>query len=766
MKFFDRVKTTTTTAGTGAVTCSATAVSNELRTLSSAGGAVNDVFPYAIGISGSAEWECGLGTITAISSGAVTFSRTPTASSNGGALVNFSTGAKEVVCSPMGATLTKWDNGTSVRVIVASAFLTSDSTLGMTPTLGSNQTAKIQALLDLAANGPLHLIWDVACTVDDIGTSQYACLLVSSNTTWEFLPNCGLVLRGSITKYMIMNKNATINPASRVDKNITFTGLAGVLHGNRDNQPVRGEALLAFYGVDGLYMNCPPEIRKAKQFSWRAANVYKVVIYKARVDFGTGSAEQNTDGYHFNGPCSDIVVKDYTPLNCGDDPLAFNADDAWGEGTFTGPFDNVYGDINNVYVDGVNVNGFLYGVRLLSGASRIDNVVIRNIRGSTGSYSVVLDNYVSPDRAMSPGPGNFGKIVIDGVYTKNTSANATPGWTKMSVHLNAKIEQISVLNVVKSDFNNENFPIVRIGEKANIDQGEIEIRSRSYNAGNYLIEQVDMAPGAQATQLRIKADVYASSAVSGSPVRVQAGATVKQLVLEGQGFNFTSMLNNQGTVSNLHDRSFMDTTAAAPSTWVLQSSAPWSEDTANPGTLTYTTSKSGVVASAKKTTSDGLGGNVKLTGNLRFNSNVAPAADIHAAPILRGNAIVPWSGVQAAYGADFYINQVGSGVSIFKVVGGTQTTIGAVIAGVLARNETYSWAFIAKGSAISLMVQRGSDSLYLQSNGTWSSTAASAFTITDTGVPAASGEWGAYMYNENTPSASIQLTNIAIAAAP
>lgn len=766
MKIFDRVKTTTTTAGAGAVTVSASGASAEFRSLAAAGAVVGDVFPYSIGTAGSAEWENGLGTITAISSGAATFSRTPTASSNGNALVNFAAGTKDVVCTPLGATLTRIENGTSVRVVVASCLLVSDSTLGMTPTLGSNQTAKIQALLDLAANGPLHLIWDVACTVDDIGTSQYACLLVSSNTTWEFLPNCGLVLRGSITKYMIMNKNATINPATRADKNITFTGLSGVLHGNRDNQPVRGEALLAFYGVDGLYMNCPPEIRKAKQFSWRAANVYNVVVYKARCDFGTGSVEQNTDGYHFNGPCSDIVVKDYTALNCGDDPLAFNADDAWGEGNFTGPFDNVYGDITNVYVDGVFVSGFLYGVRLLSGASRIDNFVIRNIRGSTGAYALVLDNYVAPDKAKAPGPGNFGKITVDGIYTKNTSANATPAWTKMAIHLNAKIEQINLLNIVKSDFNGENFPIVRIGEKANIDQARIELDSRSYNSGTYLIEQIDVAPGAQVTQLDIKARVFASSAVSGCPIRIQAGAAIKQLNLEGQGINFANMLLNQGTINNLHDGSFMDSLVAAASTWVLQSSVPWSEDTASPGSLSYTTSKSGVVASAKKTTADGLGGNVKMTGSFRISSSTAPAADIHVAPLVRGSSLVPWSGSQACYGADFYINQVTSGVSLFKKVGGAQSNISSSISGVLSRNETYSWSFVAKNSTISLTVQRASDGLYLQSGGTWSSAASAVFSVTDTGVAAASGEWGVYAYNENTPGASIAITNLAIAAAP
>src|SRR4051812_43271174 len=120
MKFFDRVKTTTTTAGTGAVTCSASAASAEFRTLPSAGAVVGDVFPYAIGVAGSAEWENGLGTITAISGGAATFSRTPTASSNGNALVNFGAGTRDVACVPLATALAKFENGSSVRAVYLS----------------------------------------------------------------------------------------------------------------------------------------------------------------------------------------------------------------------------------------------------------------------------------------------------------------------------------------------------------------------------------------------------------------------------------------------------------------------------------------------------------------------------------------------------------------------------------------------------------------------------------------------------------------------
>jgi len=85
----DRVLETTTTTGTGTITL-AGAVSG-YRAFSTVATANNDTFYYQI--SGATEWEVGLGTRAS----ATTFTRTTVfASSNGGALVNFSAGTKEV----------------------------------------------------------------------------------------------------------------------------------------------------------------------------------------------------------------------------------------------------------------------------------------------------------------------------------------------------------------------------------------------------------------------------------------------------------------------------------------------------------------------------------------------------------------------------------------------------------------------------------------------------------------------------------------------
>jgi hypothetical protein len=90
MTYADRVKETTTTTGTGTIALGGAATG--YRTFASALPAASTV-PYCIQAGG--EWEVGIGTM-----GTGTLARTTVmASSNSGALVNFSAGTKEVFCA-------------------------------------------------------------------------------------------------------------------------------------------------------------------------------------------------------------------------------------------------------------------------------------------------------------------------------------------------------------------------------------------------------------------------------------------------------------------------------------------------------------------------------------------------------------------------------------------------------------------------------------------------------------------------------------------
>ena len=88
----DRVKDTTTTTGTGAITLSGTAPTG-FQTFGAAIGNGNTTY-YTIAGQGTSQWEVGIGTYTA--AGTSLSRDTVLASSNAGALVSFSAGSKDV----------------------------------------------------------------------------------------------------------------------------------------------------------------------------------------------------------------------------------------------------------------------------------------------------------------------------------------------------------------------------------------------------------------------------------------------------------------------------------------------------------------------------------------------------------------------------------------------------------------------------------------------------------------------------------------------
>jgi hypothetical protein len=89
----DRVKDTTTTTGTGAVTLSGTAPSG-YQTFAAAFGSGSRVVGYCI--AAGAEWEVGKGTFN----GTTGLTRdTVRSSSNANALVSFGAGTKDVFCT-------------------------------------------------------------------------------------------------------------------------------------------------------------------------------------------------------------------------------------------------------------------------------------------------------------------------------------------------------------------------------------------------------------------------------------------------------------------------------------------------------------------------------------------------------------------------------------------------------------------------------------------------------------------------------------------
>lgn len=94
LRWADRVLDTSTTRGTGNITTAGSPPSGYIGFASIGSIAINDMFYYGVADQSGPAWEVGLGTV--VSTSPFVFSRAPTASSNSGSAVNFTSGALNV----------------------------------------------------------------------------------------------------------------------------------------------------------------------------------------------------------------------------------------------------------------------------------------------------------------------------------------------------------------------------------------------------------------------------------------------------------------------------------------------------------------------------------------------------------------------------------------------------------------------------------------------------------------------------------------------
>lgn len=137
----DRVRETTTTTGTGTVTL-AGAVTG-FQTFAAIGNG-NTTY-YTIAGQGTSEWEVGIGTYT--SAGTTLARNTVLASSNAGALVNFSAGTKDVFC----------DYPAGRAVIGGMGYIENANTISVSSTINTGNNA--------ISGGPVTVASGVTVTV-------------------------------------------------------------------------------------------------------------------------------------------------------------------------------------------------------------------------------------------------------------------------------------------------------------------------------------------------------------------------------------------------------------------------------------------------------------------------------------------------------------------------------------------------------------------------------------------------------------------------
>jgi hypothetical protein len=437
-------------SGLGVVTLSGTgsAVGDGTTGRTFAAALAADTSPITVRLVEGTAWEV---FDSAYTHSGTTLSRGTLRASSTGSRVAFTSAAKAVLVADARALQWATQGSTPQVVALSSMGILSDADLSQgSSSFGTDQTTKVQAVLNLAtASLPLKVLWDVRCSVTG--------LVMKTHTAIEALPGCGAILRTGSNRTLIENENF-VWTGTRTDKKQSIRG--GVWNGNagasnanniKGNGTVGLVCVFRFYGVEGLDL-FPDEVLAAPSYAIHAINCKDYNAGNALLDCGP-SGVINNDGIHADAGCEDVVFRDLV-INSHDDGVAFNADDLFRDpGNFTYPYypTTVAGPIKNVSVDGVIFKSQLFGVRVLSGASRIDNILLRNLKGYTNGYAVIIDNYLqAPSSLYQAGSGNIGTVEIDGldvdVYAAASDVNVS------IINVNCNIERLIIRNLRRKDF--------------------------------------------------------------------------------------------------------------------------------------------------------------------------------------------------------------------------------------------------------------------------------------------------------------------------
>jgi hypothetical protein len=401
------------------------------------------------------------------------------------------------------------NDGLSANVFYLSTHgAISDAEIGMNSvTFGTDNTAAIQSVLDNAKKSPITVYWD--------GKYSVTGLKIYSNTTLIANAGCGAILRNHSNKSIIINVSQTFGTAK--DSNIIICG--GIWNGNYYNPEIprgaqsKGDrvnglvACFRFYGVDNLIVR-DAILYKPATYALAAANVTHVLYENIIVDVGPNPLINN-DGLHIDGNSQYGVIR-HCIINTHDDGIGLNADDLYlnwydkNDGSSEKSFysEACAGPISDILIDDITFNSSLFGIRILSGKSRVDRITIRNIKGYTKGYGVVVDNYQhNPPLVTWAGPGNIGTINIE-----DFDVSIFPGPENMPnescINVSTNVEQLILKNIKRKHFSAGEPTIYLRGKNTVIGSLEIDGYYSLDTTKNSVISHI-LVEGASINQLTI-----------------------------------------------------------------------------------------------------------------------------------------------------------------------------------------------------------------------------------------------------------------------
>ncbi len=355
----------------------------------------------------------------------------------------------------------------NAHIVIASeagAKLDSDVTKGG----GTDDTALIQSILDRAPKlGSLKLIVD--------GPILVTGLKVHSNTTIECLNRaCGFYLADNSNRPLIAN--ATPQPEGRVDHNLSFLG--GTYNGNAEHQEHTTKeygltTAVALHGVEQVLFR-DVSITNSRAFAVYLTNWRRVVFENIYINLDHIPTKSNQDGIHVMGPGEFLSIRNLQG-RAWDDMVALNIDDVLGdwdsEGKFVrrntpfykffGPYAGV-GAVSDVDIDGVQVEDCAQVIRILSRASRLDRVSIRNVKGTYRDFGVWITPYLREG-------GNIGRLEFENIDLRPTGERAYNYVPPFLFWIAGGAEQL-ILKNISSHAPLDDRPLVWIQPDAKIDR--------------------------------------------------------------------------------------------------------------------------------------------------------------------------------------------------------------------------------------------------------------------------------------------------------
>ena len=333
---------------------------------------------------------------------------------------------------------------TNAHIVIASeagAKLDSDVNKGG----GTDDTALIQSILDRAPKlGSLKLVVD--------GPILVSGLKVHSNTTIECLNRaCGFYLANNCNRPLIAN--ATPQPEGRADHNLSFLG--GTYNGNAEHQqhttPEHGwTTAFALHGVEQVLFR-DVSITNSRTFAVYLTNWRRVVFENIYINLDHIPRQSNQDGIHVQGPGEFLSIRNVQG-RAWDDMIALNIDDLLGDWDSDGKFArdaasmkrfgsaSGIGPVSDVDIDGVQADDCAQVIRILSRASRLDRVSIRNVKGTYRDFGVWITPYLREG-------GNIGRLEFENIDLRPVTPRAYDYVPPFLFWIAGKMEHVTLKNI-------------------------------------------------------------------------------------------------------------------------------------------------------------------------------------------------------------------------------------------------------------------------------------------------------------------------------